>query len=167
MAYQSSVTTNQGFGVIGDLVWDGPQRAEPAILNSTSAANNVIGRAFSRKTTSNLNEVEAGGTGAFAGILFNSKSYASYGTAAGGTLAATIVLANETQVELLKMGTVLVSLTTAAAVGNDVHYVQADGTLLAVAAGTSPAVGNSAVPNCKVVRLDTSGAGLAVIQLTN
>jgi hypothetical protein len=167
MTFPATVTNDQAYGVVGDIVFDGPQRAESGILNSTLPANNVIGRAFGRKTTSNLNEVEAGGTGVFAGILFNSKSYATSGTAAGGSLAPTLTLPNETQVELLKMGTVLVSLTNAAAVGNDVHYVQADGTMLAVPAGTTPAVGNSAVPFCKVVRLDTSGAGLTIIQLTN
>ena len=46
MVFQSTVRIDQTTGIVGDIVIDGPQRGQPGILNSTSAANNVIGRAF-------------------------------------------------------------------------------------------------------------------------
>ena len=46
MPFQSTVRINQTTGIVGDIVLDGPLIGAPAILNSTSAANNVIGRAF-------------------------------------------------------------------------------------------------------------------------
>ena len=164
MGFQSTVRTRQAAGIVGELAFDGPQRAEPNTINSVDAANNVIGRAFTALAAID-GFVEAGGTGAFAGILVNPLVYATSGTL-DGALAPTLVLPNNTEAEFLKMGTILVELTTAAAIGDDVHFIQATGELLAVAAGTAPAVGNSVVPSAKVVRQNTDGAGLAYIQIT-
>lgn len=166
MSFQNTVRTLLAAGIVGELTFDGPFRGEPRILVSADAANNVVGRAFTQIAGSDTN-VEAGGTGVFAGILANPKEYASYGTAAGGPLAPTIVLPNQTNAALVKMGTMIVALSTAGNIGDDVHFVQATGVLLAVAPGTAPAVGNSVVPNCKVVRQQIPAAGLAYIQLTN
>lgn len=166
MSFPSSVRNALAAGIVGEIIYDGPHRAEPRILSSSDAALNVIGRAFTQVAGSDT-DVEAGGTGVFAGILANPLEYASYGTAAGGPLAPTITLPNETGASLVKMGTMIVSLSTAANIGDDVHFVQATGVLLAVAPGTEPAAGNSVVPNCKVVRENIPAAGLAYIQLTN
>lgn len=126
--FPNTVRSLQACGIVGDLIFDSPQRAETGVLNSVSAAYNVIGRAFCRKTASDLNEVEAGGTGDFAGILFNSKSYSTLGTTAGA-LQPTLTLPNETQVELLRMGIVLLSLDAAAEVGDTVVFDTTTGVL--------------------------------------
>ena len=104
MAFQSSVNTDLGFGVIGEQFLAGDVRATPATIVSGSAANNVVGRAF---TVSNGGDssgdcitAAAGGTGIFAGILANPKSYASVGTTAG-TLVPTLALPNYTNGELV------------------------------------------------------------------
>lgn len=160
MGFQSTVSLNQGFGVVGELVFDGPVRAEPFILNSADAAYNVVGRAF---TVTSQGVAAAGGTGAFAGIMVNPKHYASYGTTAGGTLAPTLTLANNATAEMLRMGEIIVSLPGAAAIGDAVKYNTTTGVL-----GTgAPGAGEAAVPNAKVSRFTVSGAGLAVIVLTN
>lgn len=166
MSFQSTVRSLLAAGVVGEIIFDGPHRAEPRILNTTDAANNVIGRAFTQVAASDT-DVEAGGTGVFAGILANPLEYASYGTAADGPLAPTITLPNNTGASLVKMGTMIVALTTGANIGDEVCYVNATGELLAVAPGDPAGTGNTKIPNCVVVRENIPSAGLAYIQLTN
>lgn len=166
MSFPSSVRNALAAGIVGEIVFDGPHRAEPRILNSSDAALNVIGRAFTQVAASDT-DVEAGGSGVFAGILANPLEYASYGTAAGGPLAPTITLPNQTGASLVKMGTMIVSLTTGANIGDEVCFVNATGELLAVAPGAAAGAGNTKIPNCKVVRENIPAAGLAYIQLTN
>ena len=165
MGFQSTVRIQQAAGIVGEIAFDGPQRAEPNTINSVDPDMNVIGRAYTALVGQD-GFVAAGGTGVFAGILVNPLVYATQGSAAGA-LAPTLLLPNQAEAEFLKMGTIIVELTTAAAIGNDVHFVKATGELLAVAAGTAPAVGNAVVPNTKVVRQNIGAAGLAYIQLTN
>lgn len=126
---QSTVNQFQPTGVVGDIVIDGPQTGRGAILQSVDSsgaaapANNVIGRAFTTRvptdgSTPNDLYVTAG-TGqttaaqaVFAGILANRKVYPLQGTAAGGTLAETITLPNNTTVELVtKTAGILVELS--------------------------------------------------------
>lgn len=165
MTFQSTVRINQAVGIVGELIFDGPQRAESNILRSADPALNIIGRAFSAVPAED-GVAQVGGPGVFAGILVNPLVYATSGTAAG-TLEPTLVLPNETQAELLKMGTIIVELTTSANIGDEVHSVDATGELLAVAPGTPAAPGNSVVPNTLVTRQNIPAPGLAYIQLTN
>lgn len=166
MALQTTVRFSQATGVIGDVIFDGPMRAYPVILASADAANNVVGRAFTRAAGDDK-DVTAGGTGVFAGILINSKELALYGTAAGGTLAPTLTLPNEMAVSVMDMGFVVVTLSTDAAIGDDVCYVDATGALFAVDPGAAAGTGNTKIPNANVAYFNTSAAGLAVIRLTN
>ncbi len=160
MGFQSTVRLQQGFGVVGELMLDGPVRAAPYTLVSADASYNVVGRAF---TVTSEGVAAAGGSGVFAGILVNPKHYASYGTAAGGTLAPTLTLANNALGECLNMGEIIVSLPGAAAIGDAIKYNTTTGIL-----GTgAPGAGEAAVPNAVVSRFTVSGAGLAVIRLTN
>lgn len=165
MSFQTSIRTDQATGVVGDIAFAGPTRAIPGILNTATASNNVVGRAFTHVSGSDT-QVAAGGTGAFAGILFNSKEYTTAGPSTGA-LDATLALPNNTHVELLQMGYVFVTLSNAASIGDDVHFVQSTGALLGATAGSSPAGGNTKVPNASVVFFSTTGAGMAVIRLTN
>jgi len=75
-------------------------------------------------------------------------------------------LPNEAMAEFLKMGTIVVELLNAGAIGDNVEFDQATGELYAIA-GTTPTVGRTLVPNTKVVRQNVPAAGLAFIQLTN
>lgn len=235
MTFQTAVELAQGAGVVGELAFDGPMRGISAILASADAADNVIGRAFCYVAGSET-EVEAGGTGAFCGILANPKEYALNGTAAGGSLAASLTLPNAVNGDFLSMAIMFVLLPAAAAIG-DLVLFDADGDLFTQApsssftgvvatntltvssyvAGGAPLrvgteikgtgvtpgtyitalgsgtggngtytvggaatvastamTGNSVaasgyrfVPNAKVARYNVSGAGLAVIELTN
>lgn len=165
MALQTSVRVDQTTGIVGEVIYSGPMRAIPGILNTGTASNNVIGRAFTH-VAANDREVAAGGTGVFAGILISPKELSTSGTTSGA-LEPTTTLPNNTTVELLQMGYVVVSLSTDAAIGDDVCYVDATGALFAVDPGAAAGTGNTKIPNAKVAYYNTTGAGLAVIKLTN
>ena len=164
MPFQASVRIDQTTGIVGDIVLDGPLRGQPGILASTSAANNVIGRAFRHVANSDLN-VTADAAGVFAGILANAKHYATSGTTSG-TLAPTLVLPNNMEIELITMTSgILVELSTVAAIGNNVFYADATG-ILAAAAGTTLA-SHTLISGATIVRNNISGTGrLAIVELT-
>jgi hypothetical protein len=166
-AVQTTVNINYGFGVIGEVIQDGPTRASSRIMNS-SGTPNVIGYAYTRSNTTDIctvGGVITNGSTVFGGILVNPKAYASYGTTAG-TLAPTLTLPDNWQGEFLEMGTIVVTLTTAANIGDLVVYATATGALGAVAPGAAAGSGNAFVPNA-VVRSLTSAPGLVAIRLTN
>ena len=163
MPFQATVNANQTFGVVGDIVVGDAERGQPAILNSTNAANNVIGRAF-RHVAGSDTDVTADGAGVFAGILANSKTYATSGTAAAGTLAPTLVLPNETNAELVtRTAGILVELSTAGNIGNNVFYADATG-ILAAASGTT-LMNHTIIPGAKIVRQNIPAAGRAIVEL--
>jgi hypothetical protein len=162
MAFQSAVSLQQGFGVIGELFDSGPSRAQPFTIVSGSAANNVFGRAF---TVTSQGVAAAGGTNPFAGILVNPKGQASYGTSAGGPLAPTLTLANNTEAELLSEGSVIVTLGAAADVGDLVYYTNATGILTTTAPGADAPALSTLIKGAYVDRFDLT-SGLAVITLS-
>lgn len=167
MPFQSVVRNELATGVVGELAFEGPLRADTHILNSASAANNVVGRAFTMVTGAE-NEAAAGGTGVFAGILSNPKVYATAGTEADGALAPTLTLRNGEIGEFTYMGIMFVNVTNTGVVGDKVQYATATGVLSLVAASaTEPSAGNLFVPNATVHRWNVTAAGLACIKLTN
>lgn len=164
MTLQSSVALNQGFGVVGEIQYEGPTRAKPGVIKGT-AANLVVGRWFNIDTADGQytpGTALAAGSIVLGGILANPKGLASVGTQAGGPLAPTLTVPAGTVGEFVSMGEILVQLTTAAKIGDGVFYVNADGTL---GAGTAGA-GQTQIPNATVVRYTNAAAGLAVISLT-
>ena len=164
--FQSTVNISLGFGVVGELIVDGPQRADSLTLDANGG---VIGRAFTKSNTTNV-ATQGGVIGAgvvFAGILVNPKVYASFGATGGSPLDPTLTLAGNAQGEFLNMGTIVVALTGSANIGDLVQYSQADGTLSAIAPGSSPGAGFALVPNALVWNFPTSAAGLVAIRLTD
>jgi hypothetical protein len=163
MAFQTAIQFQAGLGVVGEIFDNGPHRAQPFSLVSGSAANNVIGRAF---TVTSEGVAAAGGTGVFAGILANPKVYASLGTSSG-TLEPTLTLPNNSLAELVTEGQMIVSLPDAAAIGDLVVFDTAGstpGALSTIEPGDDLPVGK-AFANAVVTRFTVTAAGLAVIQL--
>lgn len=172
--FQNTVNNTIGAGIVGELYLEGPLRAQPAVLNSGTPANNVVGRAFTVATggTGSFEtaadpaamKVSAGGTGVFAGILANPKVYANVGTTAGGTLAANLTLANTTVVELVQQTAgMFVTLPAASNPGDWVYWTQATGVLTTTAPGAAAPGASTRLPGGRVERFVDAVAGLAVI----
>jgi hypothetical protein len=164
---QSSVRFDYGFGVVGESRKHGARRAKPGLINSPSAANNVVGRAFTQAAGGGT--VQAGGTGIFAGILSNPKQYASYGSASGGPLGPTITLPNNSLAEFTEEDYSLVVAMTNANVniGDYVVFLQADGTLQSVAPGSAIPTGCTRILGAVVNDLPQPTAnGLCTISMT-
>ena len=163
--FQSTININLGFGIPGELIVDGPQRAD--ILTLDVNGGNV-GYAFTKSNTTNV--ATQGGTIAsgvvFAGILVNPKVYASQGPAIGNALDPTMFLQGYSQGEFLTMGTIVVNVTAAANIGDLVQYNLTTGALSTVAPGASATTGNALIPNAVVWNYPTSAAGLVAIRIT-
>jgi hypothetical protein len=164
MGFQSTVYLQQGFGVPGELFVDAPYRVQSYILNSALASYNIIGATFVSITSQgNVAAGNSGGTAVTAGLLVDPKNQALYGVG-GSSLAPTLVLPNYTQVEVASMGTFVVTLPAAAAIGDWVIYDNTTGAISTVTPGTSLPSGKS----WAMARVDyytVAGAGLAVITL--
>lgn len=179
MAFQSNVRQFMTSGVVGEVVLDGAVRSRGVILNSVNEANNVVGRAL---TYSNANadgvRVEAGGAGVFAGILTHSKQYAALGTQAGGALAPTLTIPNNSQVEATYFATgVYVELTCtqnqAINIGDKVAFNQTNGVLIAFPANQNAPAGHTEIVGARVIEQNVVGpttqpfSVLAVIELNS
>lgn len=130
MSFQATIAAVLGFGMIGEIILEGPTRAKPAVLKAADAANIVVGRYFTLDASDGL--YAPGGTGHDGGILSNPKALQSIGTAAGGPLAPTLVVPAGTVGELLDMGQLVVSLSGGCAIGDAIQYAQATGILKAL-----------------------------------
>lgn len=180
--FQTSVLSTIGAGIVGEIAFAGDVRAIPVILDSASAANNVVGRAFYYKVNSagaiDPNPVQAGGDESlgllkFAGILGNPKEYANPGTS-GDPLASTLTLPNGTIATLIQFTAGMwANLESPPKVGNFVISEIATGKLDSIApadyvGGSGIPAGWQIVPNAVVARYNTGATGapyLAVIAL--
>lgn len=159
MAFQSTVAFFQGAGVPGEIYLDDPHRAQSFILQSASSALNIIGASVFTVVSQGI--ARAGGTGAFAGFLVDPKEYALYG-AGGIPLNPSLTLPNNSQADILSMGTIFVTLPAAAAIGDVVIYDNTTGAISTITPGTPVPVGSS-YANATVRVATVAGAGLAII----
>ena len=180
MAFQSTIRQFQAHGVVGEVIYSGPVRARGVIINTTTAANNVIGRALTYSSTNTDGvRVEVGGTGKFAGILTHSKQYASLGTAANGALAPTMTVPNNSIVEATYFATgILVELFTVTTgksiqIGDKVYYKTATGELGAGTSAPPEGSGWTEIVGAKVIDQNVTGPTsspftvLAIIELNS
>lgn len=142
-------------GIPGNISHDGPTRVASAIIDSATEANNVFGRAFTYvdgqpSGRGTFEQVQAGGDGAFAGILINPKAYAIDVTYAR----------NATVGEFLTMGEVYVQLGNDGNIGDPVSFDPATGIISAGETGT-------VIPGAHIARHEPSveTPRLAVIAL--
>ena len=130
---QSTVRYDQALGVPGEIIVDGPTRVQTGMLHSASAAYNIVGATVFTRPVAGGQVAAGGAIGAarvFAGILCNPKTYASFGTSAGGSLAAPLTLPNEITAELCLTSSVLVvSVPAACAIGDQLVYDTKHGAL--------------------------------------
>jgi hypothetical protein len=164
--FQSNVFLVTGQGVPGELYNDYPRRAQPFTLNSTSAANNIIGATFF--TVLSQGFAQAGnGSSNFgpAGFLINPKVYALQGNTTFGVLAPSMTLPNFTEAEFLTEGSIYVTLPAAANIGDFVYYNNTTGALTSLPPTTAPA-GGTTFTGAFVDVFTVTAAGLAVITVS-
>lgn len=164
MTLQSAVNIDIGAGVVGEMAFDGPVRAQTGIIDSvnTTPAFNRVGRAFTHVAGAD-GRMTVGGSGVFAGILANPKVYPGYGDSTG-PLAPTIDLPQYAQAEFVTMGEYYIALGAAAAIGDLIDYVTATGVLVTRKPGISFTA--SITSNVMTVSaIDANSAPLAVGQV--
>lgn len=170
MTFQSTVRFDQAYSVPGEFATDGPKRAEPGILVTTDATQNIVGRGLSMDSANPgiWRAGDATGNGERYGILVAPKTYALRGTVAGGPLAPTLLLPNQSDITVATMGQiVVVSRDAGALVGNIVRIVKATGEIVTVPPGTAADPLMVDLPNAGVVRVpQPTAGGMIVIQLT-
>lgn len=166
MSIQNTIRQFPTDGFPGDFALDGPIRSQPVLLRTTDATLNVIGRAITMVAATDGVAI-AGGTGAFAGILTNSKQYASLG-GSGGPLSPTLTLPNELPVQGTTTAPgIYVITSTTANIGDGVAYANATGILAAAPGGTPPA-SHTLIPGASFIRRNITTAGtIGIIQLLN
>ena len=160
MAFPSSVISDLVSGIPGEIAFDAPYTGITAILDTTTEANNVFGRAFTYKTES-VESVQAGGTGLFAGLMVNPKAHAI-----NNLSSTTDSVSNGRVAEFAVQGEVYVLLSagTSVTIGDGIYFVNADGTL---GAGTAT-TGQTQISGATVVRHNpsaTNAPALAVVRL--
>lgn len=132
-SFQTQINVQYAFGVPGALYDDSPVRSAPWILNSASAAYNIIGAtAFTALTAdpgdaSTAGTAKAGGTGQFIGVLANLKTAVTSGN--NGALNPSASLPNNQEGEMVSMGHLIVTLPGSANVGDNVSYDATTGAL--------------------------------------
>lgn len=163
MGFQASVALDQGFGVVGEIVFEGPLRATPGVLKGT-AANIAVGRAFTIDPADGQYQPGVLGAANFGGILANPKELQSIGTSANGPLAPTLLVPAGTVGEFVNMGLMVVALLNAANIGDKVTYATADGQLSALPQTTS-FTGSIATTTLTVTAVAAGSAPIAVGQV--
>lgn len=124
MPFQSTVNVNLGFGVPGEIIFDGPTRVEPLQINSAGLSN-VIGYAFTKDAATNTARVggvigtgSASVTGSISGATLTVTAVGSGLIQPGMTLSGSGVTAGTTVVAVLTgsggVGTYLVSASQTA-----------------------------------------------------
>lgn len=134
MGFQTQVNIQLAFGVAGALYDDSPMRASRWALNSSNAANNLIGSTALTLVSADPGNSEAsgvaqaGGSGMFVGILANTKTAVTSGTT-GGALNPTVALPNWAIQEAVSFGHLIVNLPGPANPGDKVCFDQSTGQL--------------------------------------
>lgn len=176
MAFPATVRTDIASGFPGDLALDGPTYASPVVISdgTTDPENLVIGRVFSIDNSSRDPQVAVPGRPSAGyvtpGILVSRGQQASYGTAAGGPLASTLVLPPGAVAEVLHgCAGVFVTVLTPATVrpGNLVIFDTETGEIDTIAAGGTLPSGFEVLAGATVLRDRAADpSGLTVISLT-
>ena len=164
--FQSTVNVLASFGIVGELITDGPQRVETLTLDTNGG---TVGFAFTKSNTTNI-ATQGGtptpGTSVFAGILIHPKSLPGFAPTSGFPIDPSLTVPASNQGEFLTMGTIIVNSTSAANIGDLVQFNTTTGALSCVAPGSSAGTGNVLIPNCTVYRYPTTAAGLIAIRIS-
>lgn len=168
--FQKVVNYFNPLGFVGGFAFQGPTRAVGVNVNS-SGVPNLFGNAYTftaaatadpAANAANGATVQVGGTGVFAGILFNPKENVLNGVS-GNPLGATLALADNSVAEVLQMGYVFVNLPGPANPGDIVTYDPLTGNLNSIVpittfTGAIAPGGSAGVADTLTVTLLTTGS---------
>lgn len=135
--FQSTVNIYNALGFPGSMAFEGPTRSTGMNINSSAVAPNYFGYAYTISSAAtaepsllapNGATARVGGTGVFAGILFNRQENVLNGIT-GNPLGATLALPDNSIGDLMTMGMVFVSLPGPANPGDLVTYDPLTGAL--------------------------------------
>lgn len=168
--FQKTVNYFNPLGFVGGFAFQGPTRAVGVNVNSSGANPNYFGYAYTFTSPAtaeppgaaqNGATVRVGGTGAFAGILFNPKENVLTGVT-GNPLGASIALADNSVGEVLQMGYMFVNLPGPANPGDLVTYDTATGMLNSVPP-SSVFVGSSSTTTLTVASVSAGSVQVGMI----
>lgn len=157
---QKKVNIAQAIGVPGDFYDDSPRRVAPYILRASGDVLPTVAKVFTAGTEDN--EAVVGGSGAFRGILVNSKQYANY-----MNLAATMTLPDGSLGQPASMGHVLVTVANAVSPDDVAVYDTATGVISGMAAGGTVSESSASIPNAKFILRSASAGETAILELTD
>lgn len=161
-SFQTVVNEFSGFGIPGTLWNNAPWVGSANILVSGgNSANNIFGYAcsYASSPAPGQNIVNAGNTGGqvYAGIIANPAAVTLF-----NGLTPSLVIPDNTVVDVVQEGFVVVYLNNAANIGDVVIFNNTTGALYSQAPGTALPSGYSNA-NATVAEFSLAGAGYAVI----
>ena len=155
MGLQTQVNFGLPVGIPGCIAYDITVQAQPRLITSSSQAQ-TFGFAFTESSTAG--QAQVGGTGEFAGILFEPKAYSNAGTSSG-PLTTNYSLPDGTYANLGRYGAFFVSLAAAANIGDEVLFDQTTGAI-----STQPRTASfTASQTTTVLTVSAVAAGTAAI----
>lgn len=175
--FQNTVRRELAAGIVGELAFDSPLRAQPGILKDGIRA--VVGRFYTKDTLDGKFQrggtIAADGSIAFGGICFNPKEYASFGplnTNIGGALDPTLQIAEGIGIEFLQMGMVWLAAPANTPVQEAMvlSYNTTTGEIAPLTAGATVPTGFALIPNAVVYRVPAAHMDVGTVyvaKLTN
>ena len=158
MALQKTVNKYQVLGVPGDFADDSPSRVAPYACLANSSAQPTVGYVFTQGT--NDNEAKVGGSGAFLGVLVESKQYANY----NGNLSAGLTVNPGTNGQICSMGHIFVKSATSFKPGYLAEYEPATGAISAIEDTLSTATAVQ-IPAARFIQVSGSANGVGILEL--
>lgn len=165
MTFQSTVRYDTGSGIPGEFAFDGPRRSEPGILQAAGTIGTMVSEDpaapgfWSPGLITNSKRF---------GLLTSPKQFASYGTQAGGPLAASMVIPAGAEAEITSMGQVWVTTATATSKPGDLVYMlNATGAVLTGAVGAAAPATSTLIVGATVAPKPGSAAPSLIVVTLN
>lgn len=165
-AFQSTVNVDLNLGVPGDIQIDEPSRVTPVTL-ATAAAMGQFCTVANQTGLASVGGTITAGSIVFGGIVANSKIEPLYGSSVASPLNANLTVNANSQVALLSMGAMTLSIPNGWDIGDYLQYNTTTGVISTYSPSGSPSGGNAQIPNAVMIRFGSAAAGLGIARLTN
>jgi hypothetical protein len=160
LVFQASVRNIQAPAVVGEIFKSHATRVRSLILSSGgNEESNIIGRAFTRETSSDIRVAAgSGGGGSFAGIMIDPKSFSLE-----MSLNPSLFVPNGRVGYFATKGTIAVDLAAidTGEIGEGIFYTDDKGVLVSGTAGA----GQTQIPGAIISERNITAPGVAIISL--